>query len=129
MWSFAVGCLQNLARNGTNILIYWTHILTGNLPQNWRGSVKARHFVMTLRDYFHEKWSTGHGNEKNSTHLAPITDTHRADDDWALAHLNVIKLQPISEAFDDDASGFITVAEANTFTTSRPLGWRYVGHP
>ncbi|KAF8516788.1 hypothetical protein JB92DRAFT_2909192 [Gautieria morchelliformis] len=91
---------------------------------NWRGSVKARHFVMTLRDYFHEKWSTqGHGNEKNSAQLPLITDTHGVDDDWALAHLNVIKLQPISEAFDDDASGFITVAEANTFTTSRPLGW------
>ncbi|KAF8516802.1 hypothetical protein JB92DRAFT_2909317 [Gautieria morchelliformis] len=90
---------------------------------NWRGSVKARHFVMTLRDYFHEKWSTqGHGNEKNSIQLPLITDTHGVDD-WALAHLNVIKLQPISEAFDDDASGFITVTEANTFTTSRPLGW------
>jgi hypothetical protein len=82
---------------------------------------------MTLRDYFHEKWSTqGAGNEKHSAQLVPITDVHRGDDDWALAHLNVIKLQPISEAFDDDASGFITVTEANTFTTSRPLGWRCV---
>lgn len=36
-----------------------------------------------------------------------------------------MRLQPISEAFDDDASGFITVNEANTFTTSRPLDWRY----
>ncbi|KAF8486675.1 hypothetical protein JB92DRAFT_3101334 [Gautieria morchelliformis] len=94
---------------------------------NWRGSVKARHFVMTLRDYFHEKWGTDdHGGnfegKASATHTS-LTGKNRADDSWALAHLNMIKLQPISEAFDDDASGFITVAEVNTFTTSRPLGW------
>jgi hypothetical protein len=85
---------------------------------------------MTLRDYFHEKWSTevsgGDFEGRGSATHASITGPDRADDAWALAHLNVIKLQPISEAFDDDASGFITVAEVNTFTTSRPPGWRYV---
>lgn len=85
---------------------------------------------MALRDYFHEKWSAElpegvvEGAESTSH---PVTDPHRRDD-WALTHLNAIKLQPISEAFDDDASGFITVAEVNTFTSSRPLGWRYVDH-
>jgi hypothetical protein len=39
---------------------------------------------------------------------------------------SVVRLQAISEAFDDDASGFITVNEVNTFTTARPLGWSYV---
>ncbi|KAJ7779541.1 hypothetical protein B0H14DRAFT_2631247 [Mycena olivaceomarginata] len=34
--------------------------------------------------------------------------------------------QAISEAFDDDASGFVTVAEVNAFTTARPLDWRQV---
>jgi hypothetical protein len=29
-------------------------------------------------------------------------------------------MRRILEAFDDDASGWITVAEANTFTSSRP---------
>jgi hypothetical protein len=91
--------------------------------QGWRGSVKARHFVMGLRDYFQEKWGSDSHPADGVT--ARIADNHR-DDKWALAYLNVVRLQPISEAFDDDASGFVTVAEVNTFTTSRPLGWRYV---
>ncbi|KAJ6591176.1 hypothetical protein DFH09DRAFT_195515 [Mycena vulgaris] len=81
----------------------------------WRGSVKSRHFVMALRDYYQE------GVEDAET--AAATGKKRNPDDWALAYLNVSRLQSISEAFDDDASGFVTVAEANAFTTSRPLGW------
>ncbi|KAJ7093941.1 hypothetical protein B0H15DRAFT_147115 [Mycena belliarum] len=81
----------------------------------WRGSVKSRHFVMAVRDYYQE------GADDADT--AAVTGKKRNPDDWALAYLNVSRLQSISEAFDDDASGFITVAEANTFTTSRPLGW------
>ncbi|KAJ7135469.1 hypothetical protein C8R43DRAFT_1021198 [Mycena crocata] len=81
----------------------------------WRGSVKARHFVMALRDYYQE------GME--DADAAAASGKKRNPDDWALAYLNVSRLQSISEAFDDDASGFITVAEANTFTTSRPLDW------
>ena len=30
------------------------------------------------------------------------------------------------EAFDEDASGFVTIKEANNFTRSRPQGWRWV---
>ncbi|KAJ7481705.1 hypothetical protein FB451DRAFT_135256 [Mycena latifolia] len=81
----------------------------------WRGSVKSRHFVMALRDYYQE------GAE--DAEAAAAAGKKRMPDDWALAYLNVSRLQSISEAFDDDASGFVTVAEANTFTTSRPLGW------
>ncbi|KAJ7181616.1 hypothetical protein C8R43DRAFT_969666 [Mycena crocata] len=76
----------------------------------WRGSVKTRHFVMALRDYYQEKW-------------AHDAEAKAISDAWALAHINVVRLQPISEAFDDDASGFVTVAEVNTFTASRPLDW------
>ncbi|KAK6981220.1 hypothetical protein R3P38DRAFT_2664248 [Favolaschia claudopus] len=78
----------------------------------WRGSVKSRHFVMALRDYYQE------GTEDSDAAAAK-----RGADDWALEYLNVSRLQSISEAFDDDASGFITVAEANTFTAGRPLDW------
>ncbi|KAJ6458650.1 hypothetical protein C8R47DRAFT_995099, partial [Mycena vitilis] len=74
----------------------------------WRGSIKARYFVMALRDYYQE------GAE---------TDKPDTEDDWALHYLSVSRLQSISEAFDDDASGFVTVAEANTFTCGRPLDW------
>ncbi|KAF7361998.1 hypothetical protein MVEN_00545000 [Mycena venus] len=82
----------------------------------WRGSVKARHFMMALRDYYHE-------NAEDSDGAAGASSGKKRPDDWALAYLNVSRLQAISEAFDDDASGFVTVAEANTFTTSRPIEW------
>lgn len=50
-------------------------------------------------------------------------------DEWALEWINVTRLQPIVEAFDDDASNFITVTEANDLTTSRPRDWRCAYHP
>lgn len=68
-------------------------------PQGWRGSVKTRHFVMALRDYYQEKCNTGEQADK----------VKAAEDAWAVTHINVVRLQPISEAFDDDSSGFVTV--------------------
>ncbi|KAF7355741.1 hypothetical protein MSAN_01492000 [Mycena sanguinolenta] len=79
----------------------------------WRGSVKSRYFVMALRDHYQE------GGEE----AAVKADSRNREDDWALLYLTVSRLQPISEAFDDDASGFVTVNEANTFTAARPLDW------
>ncbi|KAF7297297.1 hypothetical protein MIND_00962900 [Mycena indigotica] len=79
----------------------------------WRGSIKSRHFVMALRDYYQE----------NSDESETNANKKRTGDDWAVAYINVSRLQQISEAFDDDASGFVTTAEANTYTTSRPLDW------
>ena len=42
-----------------------------------------------------------------------------------MEYISLTKLQAISEAVDDDASGFVTIAEVNQFTTSRPKEWRY----
>jgi len=47
-------------------------------------------------------------------------------DAWAIKFLDIMWIRPILEAFDDDASGFITVTEVNTFTSSRPDDWRLV---
>ncbi|KAJ7849789.1 hypothetical protein B0H14DRAFT_3866764 [Mycena olivaceomarginata] len=80
----------------------------------WRGSVKTRHFVMALRDYYQEKLA--HTGE-------PADKVKATEDAWALSHINVVRLQPISEAFDDDSSGFVTVGEVNIFAASRPLDW------
>ncbi|KAF8178111.1 hypothetical protein K438DRAFT_1938825 [Mycena galopus ATCC 62051] len=85
----------------------------------WRGSVKARHFVMALRDYFQDHKHKG-ADGKPDEHALVVVDKA---DEWALQYINVLRLQPISEAFDDDASGFVTVAEANAFTSARPLDW------
>jgi hypothetical protein len=47
-------------------------------------------------------------------------------DAWAIKFIDLTWLQPISEAFDDDASGFITITEVNRLTSSRPGDWRFV---
>ncbi|KAJ7177914.1 hypothetical protein C8R46DRAFT_1212646 [Mycena filopes] len=85
---------------------------------NWRASVKARHFVMGLRDHFQES-HIQKGVDGRPTEAAIVDKS----DEWALEYINVARLQPISEAWDDDASGFVTVAEVNRFTSTRPLDW------
>lgn len=47
------------------------------------------------------------------------------DDDWALHYIDVVHLDPIVEAIDDDFSGFISIHEANRFAVARPKNWRY----
>lgn len=47
-------------------------------------------------------------------------------DKWALKHISVNRARTILEAFDDDASGFVTIQEVNSFTRARPLDWRSV---
>jgi len=47
-------------------------------------------------------------------------------DAWAIKYIDIARLQPIREAIDDDASGFITIGEINRFTASRPIDWRLV---
>ncbi|KAH9034702.1 hypothetical protein EDB85DRAFT_2288949 [Lactarius pseudohatsudake] len=87
----------------------------------WRGNVKARHFVLALRDHYLEKLAMeadgvpGMGGGSNNGSRNP--------DAWAIKFVDVTRLQPISEAFDDDASGFITISEMNRFTGSRPADW------
>ena len=92
--------------------------------QRWRGNVKARHFVLALRDYFREKFDQLKRSRKGETPTA-LTRPISEEDEWTLEYINVTRLQPIIEAFDDDASGFITVAEVNAFTLARPEDWRY----
>jgi hypothetical protein len=77
---------------------------------------------MSLRDYYHEKrGSKVQAAEGDST---PILLANLKSDAWTLAYLDVQWLQPIRESFDDDASGYVTVNEVNTFTNARPLNWR-----
>ncbi|THH29238.1 hypothetical protein EUX98_g4953 [Antrodiella citrinella] len=79
---------------------------------NWRRNVKASLFVMTLRDHFREK------GEEDSSGIQAL-------EDWALKYIDATWMQSIMEAFDDDASGYITIAELNRFTDNRPevLKW------
>jgi hypothetical protein len=69
---------------------------------------------MALKDHYIEKAS----KDSDSVTSGP--------DGWALKYINIGRMQSILEAFDDDVSGFVTVNEVNSFTRSRPLGWRHV---
>jgi hypothetical protein len=69
---------------------------------------------MALNDHYTEK-ATG----KSAGSLVGA-------DKWALKYINVNYARAILEAFDDDASGFVTIQEVNTFTRARPLDWRWV---
>ena len=98
---------------------YCGHSATFSLlktTQRWRGSVKARRFVMSLRDHFVEKAAGDSGSLKGP-------------DGWALKYININRAPSILEAFDDDASGFVTIREVNDFTKSRPLNWGCVFFP
>ncbi|KAI0767749.1 hypothetical protein C8Q74DRAFT_1318273 [Fomes fomentarius] len=87
----------------------------------WPGHVKARHFVLALRDYYYQEMEKNKrarcdGEEVRATRL-------NFEDEWALEYIYINRIQAIAEAFDDDGSGFITIAEVNEFTCSRPKSW------
>jgi hypothetical protein len=67
---------------------------------------------MALKDYYLEK-------------AAADSNLLSGPDSWAIEYIDITRTQSIMEAFDDDAGGFITVYEVNTFTQLRPFGWRY----
>ena len=80
--------------------------------------------MLSLRDHYLEKLSS-----RNEGVPGFGTSTISYDPDaWAIKFIDLMWVQPILEAFDDDASGFITITEVNTFTSSRPVGWRFVPH-
>ncbi|KAF9041886.1 hypothetical protein BDZ89DRAFT_1059909 [Hymenopellis radicata] len=116
----------------------------------WKGSVKARHFVMALHDYFTERKQHAVNDQDHAltqirqiardttsadtkvqeiTQVAQQAPDMAVDDLWALEYVNVFRVQPLIEALDDDVSSFVTVAEVNIFTAARPLGWRGVTLP
>ena len=90
--------------------------------KGWRDNVEARHFVPALRDYYLEKL-TSETKGALGMGISGISSSTNPDA-WAIKYIDVVWVQPILEAFDADASGFITVAEVNRFTSSRPTDWR-----
>jgi hypothetical protein len=78
--------------------------------------------VLALQDHYVEKLASEiKGVPDMST---TILNDSTNPDAWAVNFIDVMWVQPILEAFDDDASGFITVTEVNRFTSSRPADWR-----
>lgn len=44
-------------------------------------------------------------------------------DKWCLKYLTVFYIPSLSESFDSDANGLVSVREVNTFTSTVPSGW------
>ncbi|KAI0766841.1 hypothetical protein BD413DRAFT_141310 [Trametes elegans] len=86
----------------------------------WRGHVKARHFVLALRDFYLQ--SAEEGSYADDVSVPRVSE----QDKWALEFIDVNYIAAIAEAFDEDASGFITIREVNRFTSSRPQSWSVV---
>lgn len=42
-----------------------------------------------------------------------------------LEYVKAFKLQPLTEALDDDLSGYVSTSEVNNFIQYRPKDWRY----
>lgn len=127
--------------------------------QGWKGSVKARHLVMAMHDYFSEQNHQAMSPSQETTldRIQGITDDANqesasekveeiaklakqrppierspaeiAEAGWALRYVNVFRVQGLIEALDDDVSTFVTVAEANAFTAARPKTWRCAQQP
>lgn len=132
-------CLSSVARDGEHRYTRFAVMTHVALLQGWKGNVKAKHFVMSLREYFAERYdysmygqniymdqeasnAAGVDGETQNSSLPPI----KLEDQWALQYINITRIRPLLEALDEDSSAFITVKEVNVFTSSRPQGWRQV---
>ena len=84
--------------------------------------------MLTLRDHCIEKLiAEAEALTKGAPGVGDSSISNsRNPNAWAIKFIEVTRLQPILEAFDDDASGFITISEMNRFTSSRPKDWRLV---
>ncbi|KAH7099790.1 hypothetical protein BKA62DRAFT_278356 [Auriculariales sp. MPI-PUGE-AT-0066] len=122
----------------------------------WRGSVKARHFIVAVQDYFLQKYSKedreidaairdayeGASRPDSPVPMSAISDRppsvvlttaiearqvqRELQDRWAIEYVTLTRVRPVLEAFDDDASGWISVKEANVFTASRPQNYSVI---
>ncbi|KAJ7744761.1 hypothetical protein DFH07DRAFT_834265 [Mycena maculata] len=83
---------------------------------NWRISCKSRHFVDAVHNHFAQKFGE-HRHRAGKVH----------PDQWTLNILSQVIYYPsISDAIDDDGSGYISVHEVNQFFKSRPKEWSAV---
>ncbi|GJE85149.1 hypothetical protein PsYK624_012270 [Phanerochaete sordida] len=109
----------------------------------WKGTTEARSLVLSLREHYAERLKIRNFSQHQaleaiykdiSTSGAPgavtgtsgttviVTDAH-LEDEWALEFITIARIQPLLEAFDDDASSLVSVSEVNAFTGARPASW------
>ncbi|EIN09354.1 hypothetical protein PUNSTDRAFT_134506 [Punctularia strigosozonata HHB-11173 SS5] len=114
--------------------------------EGWKGSAKAKHLVMALRNHFNDRYHTMISTEQRALEkirdivdssspstaaqkLSKVSDIAykieplNRDDLWALRYMTITRVQPLLETLDDDASSFVTISEANAFTDGKPPEW------
>lgn len=122
------------------------------MTQQWKASVKSNHFVLAMRDYYHDSFAIQLERQKHlqlSTKRTPIRSSTEpaggfgritsepdgehiqvpyavidSSDEWIVPRLRVDSLRCVLDAIDIDTSGFITVREIDMFMQKRPDGWR-----
>ncbi|KAK0439655.1 hypothetical protein EV421DRAFT_1964931 [Armillaria borealis] len=104
---------------------------------HWRGSAKARDLVLALRDYYYSRKQFTLDRQMRETASPTITAENDSEvshiseaivqpvnaNQWALPYINLLRIQPLMEAFDNDVSGFVTINEANALCAGRPENW------
>ncbi|KDQ06653.1 hypothetical protein BOTBODRAFT_181415 [Botryobasidium botryosum FD-172 SS1] len=110
---------------------------------SWRTFIKTKTFIAALGDYFIDRFELqqrsmtssmmigsavpqdsplsyrGYGPEPNES---PFEELEA--DKWCLQYLTPAYFSAVSEAFDNDFSGFVTISEANNFMSrGAPHGW------
>ncbi|KAF8520943.1 hypothetical protein BU17DRAFT_88537 [Hysterangium stoloniferum] len=124
----------------------WTRIRNGDIKQVWRGmkapsSVKARHLILSLHDYYTDLLAEGLSHNVPAPEDNPPTSPDQTqveanmnldglttslsivEDTWCLEYISIGNVPAIEEAIDDDVSGFIKVNEVNEFHSQKPDGF------
>ncbi|TDL25421.1 hypothetical protein BD410DRAFT_639165 [Rickenella mellea] len=129
----------------------WKRVQDPNIRQVWKdmnahSSVKSRYFVLALHDHYLDLYENANAlaGQLPDRDLAPPsptlshaeTEATNADGDttfiqnsppeadkWCLQYLSIQNTSSISEAIDDDVSGFIKIAEVNNFSNDKPEGF------
>lgn len=84
---------------------------------------------MALREHYAERYkriSNEHQTTEDSRTKEPGGTSVGVEDAWALQYITIQRIQPLLEAFDDDASSLVSISEVNAFTSARPKNWRSV---
>ncbi|KIK58948.1 hypothetical protein GYMLUDRAFT_262272 [Collybiopsis luxurians FD-317 M1] len=107
----------------------------------WKLGVPVQEFVHTLHDYYVAQANDPSILDDYFTHLSPGSTPEdqtialrrafsvakqRAAEKWALKHINIRNIIPLGEVFDGDASGFVSVWEANQVASLRPKDWSFL---
>ncbi|KAF5364857.1 hypothetical protein D9757_012745 [Collybiopsis confluens] len=108
----------------------------------WKLGVPVQEFVHTLHDYYVAQASDsslvdeqfnkpplpGSTREDQTIALqrAFTAAKRRAAEKWALQHINIKNIVPLGEVFDGDASGYVSVWEANQVASLRPTDWSFL---